>query len=89
MEKNNRGEPVPVENIYRIRHQEKIDEAVKNRLWLERDYYSLLKQYEDKQEGFSMRTASLKYGEISFPNYDDMNQKQYLYSDQFGLKERE
>jgi len=85
MERDNNGEIRKVESIYNIKHQEKIDKTVKNRLWLERDYCSLLEEFEDKY-GISMRSASFKYGEISFPDYG-ANQNRYLYSDQFGLKE--
>ncbi len=86
IEKDNKGQPISVERIYRIKHQEKLEETIKNRLWLERDYCTLLEQFEN--QGISMKTASLKYGEINFPDYG-LEQKQYLYSDQFGLKEDE
>jgi len=85
MERDKKGDLRSVEHLYNIEHQEKVNKTVKNRLWLERDYCSLLERYED-QQGISMRAASLRYGEINFPDYGT-NQKQYLYSDQFGLKE--
>jgi CRISPR-associated endonuclease/helicase Cas3 len=84
-ERDNKGDFIPVEHLYNIKHQETVDETVKNRLWLERDYCALLERCEN-QQGFSMWTASMRYGEINFPDYET-NQKRYLYSDQFGLKE--
>ncbi|MBF0376129.1 MAG: type I-F CRISPR-associated helicase Cas3 [Desulfamplus sp.] len=86
MEKNNKGNYSSVEQLYRINH-ENIDQNFKNRLWLERDYLSLLQAIE-YERGIPIRTASIRYGEISFPDYGYNNrQQQYVYSDQFGLQE--
>jgi CRISPR-associated endonuclease/helicase Cas3 len=84
MERDKKGEFLSVEHLYNIKHREDTDEMVNYRLWLERDYRSLLEQCED-QQGLSMRAASLRYGEIGLPDYG-ISQKQYLYSDQFGLQ---
>jgi len=85
MERDEKGYFMPVEHLYNIKHREKADETLNKSLWLERDYCSLLEKYED-QQGLSMRLISMKYGEITFPDYG-ADQKQYLYFDQFGLQE--
>ena len=75
---------VAVENIYGIKHETNCD-TLNHRTWLKRNYLSLLEERENKYDE-SMRLASLKYGEICLPDHDD-NQKQYIYSDRFGLRE--
>ena len=54
---------------------------------IKKDYLSLLETIQHER-GISVRAASIKYGEISFPdNSYDSRQQQYFYSDQFGLEE--
>ncbi|MBF0211874.1 MAG: hypothetical protein HQK68_13420, partial [Desulfamplus sp.] len=90
MEKNSKGKLVPVGKIYKIEHKtidQIIDQNYKNRLWLKTDYLSLLEAIEHER-GIPIRTASIKYGEISFPDHSsDNRQQKYEYSDQFGLQE--
>lgn len=83
-ERDYKGVLMPVEHLYNIKHQEKVDETIKNRLWLEMDYCALLERCENQQK-ISMEAASLRYGEIRFPDYTT-DRKQHMYSDQFGLK---
>lgn len=90
MEKNSKGIFIAVGEIYRIEHKtidQVIDPNKINRLWLKKDYLSLLETIQHER-GISVRAASIKYGEISFPdNSCDSRQQQYIYSDQFGLEE--
>jgi len=55
----------------------KLDDEMKEGLWLHRDYNTLVKEFEK-----SKRAVSIKYGELSFGYYEG---SQYEYSDQFGL----
>lgn len=81
--------------------KEKISEVMRARLWLERDYEKELKQLVNSTENDSiaeyseadfarkMENFSVRYGELTIPIYDSENEnnKQYIYSDQFGLYE--
>ncbi len=80
-EKNDRGVPIKQEQLYGIEHDTEEFKQT-NRLWLKRDYVALLENIAEKEGNISMETASLKYGEITFPD----NKKNYTYSDSFGLK---
>jgi len=83
-EKIDRGELNPVENLYGIKHKNGEENNI-SRLWLKRDYVALLENLVETSENISMKTASLKYGEINIPDTES-KQKKYMYSDQFGLK---
>jgi len=54
-----------------------IDDEIKKGLWLERDYNTLVEEFDK-----SKRAISIKYGELSFGHYEG---SEYEYSDQFGL----
>ncbi len=55
----------------------KIDDEMKEGLWLNRDYNALVEEFDK-----SKRAISIKYGELSFCYYEG---GEYEYSDQFGL----
>lgn len=62
-----------------------------NSLWLNRDYLLVLPQYVDnveEDEGKGMQKASQRYGEITWAEYGDKENK-YWYSDVFGLFKKE
>ena len=84
VEKDDKGKPNKVETLYGIKH-DNLDGKTTNRLWLQRDYVSLLETIVEIKGDISMKTASLKYGEINFPNYQNVGAN-YIYSDRFGLK---
>ena len=61
---------------------EDLSEKTCARLWLYRDYESLLEKIEDK----SIEKAALIYGEINLPTYGrDRQDLSFTYSSQFGL----
>ena len=64
------------EEILQIKKIE-IDDEMKERLWLQRDYNALIEEFDK-----SKRAVSIKYGELSFGYYEG---SEYEYSDQFGL----
>lgn len=64
---------------YNIQNDERSYDTSK--LWLERDYKQLLKDYSDSM-GKSVKEVAMRYGEINF-RYRE--QEEYVYSDQFGL----
>ena len=79
-EKNERGFPVPRElplGITRVQ----LDTVSSERLWLKRDFESEIEALAQQQE-VSVRSVSLRYGELSFP-YSE--KAKYEYNDQFGL----
>jgi CRISPR-associated endonuclease/helicase Cas3 len=79
-EKNEKGFPVPREQVLNISRTNLKQEAI-GRLWLARDYDSEIEVLAEKQEK-SLRSISMRYGELSFPH----NEKaKYEYNDQFGL----
>ncbi|WP_299491056.1 type I-F CRISPR-associated helicase Cas3f [uncultured Shewanella sp.] len=57
----------------------------KNNLWFERDYQSLLSNYQDNEWLKTKGQVSLRYGEI---NLVDRDNAAYEYNDQFGLIRR-
>lgn len=87
-EKDEKGHFVPREGIYRIKH-EVINEILKDRLWLTRDYYNSLCRLIENEESNTLYTEqnlrykSLRYGEITIAERD--KEKEFVYSDQFGL----
>ena len=84
VEKDDKGERTPVEAYYGIKH-DNLDGRIANSLWLQRDYMALLETIVDSNEDMSMKTASLRYGEINLPDYGTLRSN-YIYSDRFGLK---
>ncbi len=80
VEKNERGQAIDRENILRIQRTD-ISPEQKKRLWLWRDYKSLLRHYAEQLD-CSRKKVSLRYGELNFVNRDN---EEYEYSDQFGL----
>ncbi len=52
-----------------------------DRLWLLRDYGAEIEALAERQDK-SLRSISMRYGELSFPYNEKAN---YEYSDQFGL----
>jgi len=86
-EKNEMGRPIDRETIYGIRKDETLTELECKRLWLHRDYESLLQdQVEDHTR---LWKAASVYGEIGIPTYGkDANDLSFTYSSQFGLVAR-
>jgi len=68
------------EAILRIKKME-LSAELKNRLWMERDYYQLLEKQSLKQDK-TKKEVSLLLGELGFVHRDGAD---YEYSDQFGL----
>ncbi|MGV3526018.1 MAG: type I-F CRISPR-associated helicase Cas3f [Candidatus Sericytochromatia bacterium] len=59
-----------------------------SRLWLERDYATLLTEVGDKQH-LSLSAASKRYGEINLSFYGNLHttkRSAFFYSDQFGME---
>jgi CRISPR-associated endonuclease/helicase Cas3 len=54
------------------------------RLWLQRDYFTLLLKQCDRYE-LTLNEALIRYGEISLDVYENSSQYEYEYSDQLGL----
>ena len=64
-----------------------LNESYRHRLWLERDYESLLEQTSEKMN-CSVSQLSERYGELNIVQYcgsEQLSNRQYLYSDQFGV----
>lgn len=79
-EKNEKGFPVPRELPLGISRSQ-IDAQASKRLWLIRNFEAEITARAEQQE-VSLRSVSLRYGELSFP----YNEKaKYEYNDQFGL----
>ena len=79
-EKDDDGWPVDRQLALGITHQQLSPQA-QNKLWLLRDYEKLIEGLADEQER-SLRSASMRFGELSFPYKEG---KQYIYNDQLGL----
>jgi CRISPR-associated endonuclease/helicase Cas3 len=79
-EKNERGFPVPREQVLNIKRVNLKPESAA-RLWLARDYETEVDVLAEQQEK-SLRSISMRYGELSFPHSEKAN---YEYNDQFGL----
>ena len=80
MEKDDQGRSSKAEETQGISHIP--FEGNIARLWLVRDYQKLLIDVAEKFD-ISIRSASLKYGEISVPQYE--NTPRFTYSSQSGL----
>lgn len=74
------GEAVDREAILRIKKIE-LSPALKTRLWMERDYLSILEEQSIKR-GKTKKEVSLLFGELGFVHRDGA---EYEYSNQFGL----
>jgi hypothetical protein len=71
--------------MYGISKDETLSEMERRRLWLYRDYESLLQVQAGDNE--SLWRAASVYGEIGLQLYgEDMNDLSFTYSSQFGLK---
>jgi CRISPR-associated endonuclease/helicase Cas3 len=86
-EKNERGDPVPLGDRQNIKIAPPLNDEVKSKLWLQRDYEAALRQrlesnHEINEEERLMEKASKCYGEITFREDKDQG---LFYSDQFGL----
>jgi CRISPR-associated endonuclease/helicase Cas3 len=81
-ERDSNGEFQDAERTYNICSQP-IRPDSSSRLWLKRDYESLLEEISETHK-MSIKKASEKYGEINIPIYHKLASR-YVYSDQFGL----
>ncbi len=82
-EKNEKGFPVNIEKSNEITHVHLSAEETK-RLWLVRDYQKSIEAEADKRET-TLRSISLRFGEINLTQYNANDDIQYEYCDQFGL----
>ncbi|MBE0472436.1 MAG: type I-F CRISPR-associated helicase Cas3, partial [Methyloprofundus sp.] len=83
-EKDKWGEWISKESDYGIGHHEELTELEKQRLWLWRDYPTLL----ENSPKSDLDEAAKTYGEANFPTYGkDPNDWKFVYSSQFGLHE--
>ncbi len=81
-EKDHYGKPVPREKQYQITRDEYLSALARERLWLYRDYESLLEEITIS----SLEKSALIYGEIGLPTYGkDPNDLHFIYSSQLGL----
>lgn len=71
----------PVEKEYGIHHEGALSEQQYERLWLQRDYLSLL----EGAGKASLEDAALVYGEINILLYPNEANPEFIYSSQFGL----
>ncbi|MFI3190168.1 type I-F CRISPR-associated helicase Cas3 [Crenothrix sp. D3] len=84
-EKDKWGEWIGKEKAYGIIHDEGLTTLEKQRLWLWRDYQSLLENSPKPNR----EEAAQAYGEANFPQYhNDINNLHFNYSSQFGLYEK-
>jgi CRISPR-associated endonuclease/helicase Cas3 len=79
-EKDEKGYPVPHEQVLGIKRVN-LKPELAERLWLLRDYETEIETLAERQDK-SLRSISMRYGELSFPYNEKAN---YEYSDQFGL----
>ncbi len=84
VEKDRIGRPVAIEKIYEISRDEELTEQAKSRLWLHRDYETLLKGLNKR----SLISAALVYGEIGLPTYGGDSAGPFSYSSQLGLMKK-
>lgn len=81
-EKDQYGRPIIVQETYGITITNELTKQERQRLWLYRDYETLLK----KLDGSSLKSTALTYGEIGLPVYGkDLNNLSFNYSNQLGL----
>ena len=79
-EKNEKGFPVPREKVLNIKRVNLKPEEVE-RLWLARNYELEIEMLAEQLEK-SLRSISMRYGELNFPHNEKAN---FEYNDQFGL----
>jgi len=77
------GELSNQNEIYRIIETE-MDNACQSRLWLFRDYYSVLSDQSLERE-ISLNSAALQFGELMIQEPYENQNIEYLYNDQLGL----
>lgn len=84
VEKGQYGEdPYPVEDLYRIIKNDQLTGQEKERLWLDRDYETLLQKTGES----SLKKAALIYGEIGLPTdrKEGASLTSFTYTTQLGL----
>ena len=86
-EKTERGEFISFGDRQNIKIAPPLTDAVKSKLWLERDYEAALRRLFDSNADESpeesvMKKESKRYGEVTFLENKDQG---FFYSDQFGL----
>jgi CRISPR-associated endonuclease/helicase Cas3 len=80
VERDQAGNLIPVEKLLRLQRVS-LPEGIKDRLWLDRDYFkSISNKCNDDMNEYQ---ASLRYGELSFTNWNDFDE--YEYNDHLGL----
>jgi CRISPR-associated endonuclease/helicase Cas3 len=84
VEKDRFGKPAPIEKIYDISRDEELSAQAQTRLWLHRDYETLLKGLNKR----SLVSAALIYGEIGLPTYGGDSAGPFIYSSQLGLMKK-
>ncbi len=82
VEKDRFGRPVPIEEIYEIRWDEELLPRSRGRLWLYRDYETLLQALPEPD----LQKAALVYGEICLPTYGAESGRPFVYASQLGLR---
>ncbi|MEC4748224.1 type I-F CRISPR-associated helicase Cas3f [Methylomicrobium sp. Wu6] len=88
-ERDERGDFIPRQAMNNIVKSETMPEAMQARLWLDRNYQTVLRlqaeevQTEDGLEP-AMTASSKRYGEITLPKQEN-NDRKWFYSDQLGL----
>ena len=88
-EKDQWGEWINKETAYDIVRNERLTEPEKQRLWLLRDYQTLLENSLENSPKSDIQEAAQAYGEANFPQYHkDINDLHFSYSSQFGLHEK-
>ncbi|MDM8547643.1 type I-F CRISPR-associated helicase Cas3f [Candidatus Venteria ishoeyi] len=87
-EKDTFGKSLIKECSYNIKHEE-LNTQESQRLWLTRDYETLLRNYSGIREAEAedaLKQVALIYGEISLPTYgNDPGDMAFSYSSQLGL----
>lgn len=74
--------------LRRITHQEELSQQARERLWIYRDYRSLLEALVE-DETANLKKQAATYGELSVPIDERSNQKpEFTYSSQLGLVKR-
>ena len=79
-QRDDHGKFNAIERTLNIKHQP-MNSELQKRLWLQRDYESLLSQYSDSEKEVFL--TSVKFGEVSF--IDRSEYDEYKYDDQLGL----
>ena len=96
-EKDERGEYISLQAIYKITNAKPLNNAEKAKLWLNRDYETVLRRDAEAGQNSEnseiepiMQKKSKRYGEITLRNNKDSNgqpvdSRPWFYSDQLGL----